>query len=164
MNFNDKLLDLRKKAGLSQEELGNKLDISRQTVSKWEMGKSTPELDKLVSLSEIFNVSLDELVKDIEIPKEPLIKKKKINKYVLLTIWVAFCIFLAFLLYRYLSIRKFTSEYNKIIEHAKQNGWRKLKLNAQTNAIPFYEKLAFQVNSPEFDDAGIPHRAMEKEI
>lgn len=49
-------------------------------------------------------------------------------------------------------------------EHAKQNGWRKLKLNAQTNAIPFYEKLAFQVNSPEFDDAGIPHRAMEKEI
>lgn len=122
MNFNEKLLDLRKKAGLSQEELGNKLDISRQTVSKWEMGKSTPELDKLVSLSEIFNVSLDELIKDIEIPKEPLIKKKKINKYALLIIWIIFCIFLAFILYRYLSIRKFTSEYNKIIEHAKQHG------------------------------------------
>ena len=53
---------------------------------------------------------------------------------------------------------------NALEEHAKQKGWKKLKLNAQTNAIPFYEKLAFQVNSPEFDDAGIPHRAMEKEI
>ena len=49
-------------------------------------------------------------------------------------------------------------------QHAKQNGWKKIKLNAQTNAIPFYEKLAYQVTSPEFDDAGIPHRAMEKEI
>ena len=53
---------------------------------------------------------------------------------------------------------------NALEEHAKQNGWKKLKLNAQTYAIPFYEKLAFQVTSPEFDDAGIPHRAMEKEI
>ena len=90
MNFNDKLLELRKKAGLSQKELGNKLDISRQTVSKWEMGKSTPELDKLVSLSEIFNVSLDELVQDIQIPKEPLIKKKKINKKLFNTVFFFF--------------------------------------------------------------------------
>ena len=53
---------------------------------------------------------------------------------------------------------------NALEEHAKQSGWKKLKLNAQTSAIPFYEKLAYQVTSPEFDDAGIPHRAMEKEI
>ena len=53
---------------------------------------------------------------------------------------------------------------NALEQHAKQNGWKKLKLNAQTNAIPFYEKLSYQVTSPEFDDAGIPHRAMEKEI
>ena len=53
---------------------------------------------------------------------------------------------------------------NALEQHAKQNGWEKLKLNAQTSAIPFYEKLAYQVTSPEFDDAGIPHRAMEKEI
>jgi len=37
MKFNDKLLDLRKKAGLSQEELGDKIDVSRQTISKWEV-------------------------------------------------------------------------------------------------------------------------------
>lgn len=61
MKFNDKLLDLRKKSGFSQEELGDKLNVSRQTISKWETGKSTPELDKLVCLSQIFNVSLENL-------------------------------------------------------------------------------------------------------
>lgn len=62
MNFNEKLIELRKKAGLSQEQLGNKMNTSRQTISKWELGETTPELEKLVELSKIFNVSLDELV------------------------------------------------------------------------------------------------------
>lgn len=46
--------------------------------------------------------------------------------------------------------------------YAVQNGWQKLKLNAQVYAIPFYEKLGYIVTSPEFLDAYIPHRAMEK--
>lgn len=49
-------------------------------------------------------------------------------------------------------------------KHAKKLGWSKLKLNAQTNAVPFYEKLSYKITSPEFIDAGIPHRAMEKNI
>lgn len=56
------------------------------------------------------------------------------------------------------SIMKFIEEY--AIEH----GWQKLKLNAQVYAIPFYEKLGYIVTSPEFLDAYIPHRAMEKDI
>lgn len=64
MKFNEKLIELRKATGLSQEELGNKLNVARQTVSKWELGETTPEMDKLVKLSEIFNVTLDELIKD----------------------------------------------------------------------------------------------------
>ena len=64
MKFNDKLLDLRKKKGWSQEELGYKLDVSRQTISKWESGQTTPELEKLVKLSEIFEITVDELIKD----------------------------------------------------------------------------------------------------
>ena len=51
-----------------------------------------------------------------------------------------------------------------IEEHAKTLQVEKLKLNAQTYAIPFYEKLQFEITSPEFVDAGIPHRAMEKEL
>lgn len=62
MKFNEKLLDLRRQKGWSQEELGNKLDVSRQTISKWEIGATTPELENLVMLSEIFEISIDELV------------------------------------------------------------------------------------------------------
>ena len=64
MKFNEKLIKLRKEMGLSQEELGNKLKVARQTVSKWELGETTPEMDKLIKMSEIFNITLDELIKD----------------------------------------------------------------------------------------------------
>ena len=69
MKFNEKLIKLRKSAGLSQEELGNRLDVARQTVSKWELGETTPEMDKLVELSNLFNVSIDEMVKETEMPE-----------------------------------------------------------------------------------------------
>lgn len=62
MNFNEKLTMLRKQNGLSQEELGYKLNVTRQTVSKWELGQTTPEMDKLVEISKLFNISVDELI------------------------------------------------------------------------------------------------------
>ncbi|MBQ1848929.1 MAG: helix-turn-helix transcriptional regulator [Lachnospiraceae bacterium] len=64
MEFNNKLYELRKKRGYSQEELANRLNVSRQTVSKWEVGESAPDMEKLVAISDLFEVSLDELVKD----------------------------------------------------------------------------------------------------
>ena len=64
MEFNNKLYTLRKQKGFSQEELANRLNVSRQTISKWEVGESTPDLENLVAISELFEVSLDELVLD----------------------------------------------------------------------------------------------------
>ena len=64
MEFGNKLYELRKAKGLSQEDLASRLDVTRQTVSKWEVGDSTPDLDKLVLLAELFEMSLDELVLD----------------------------------------------------------------------------------------------------
>ena len=64
MEFNNKLYDLRKQKGFSQEELANRLNVSRQNVSKWEVGDSTPDLEKLVAISDLFEISLDELVLD----------------------------------------------------------------------------------------------------
>ncbi len=64
MGFNNKLYELRKQKGLSQEELANRLNVSRQTVSKWEIGESTPDMEKLVAIGDLFGVSLDELVLD----------------------------------------------------------------------------------------------------
>lgn len=64
MIFADKIADLRKKNGWSQEELANQLGVSRQAVSKWESASSIPDLDKIVKMSLIFGVSTDYLLKD----------------------------------------------------------------------------------------------------
>ena len=62
MKFGDKLYQLRRKAGLSQEELGNQLNVTRQTISKWELGQSIPSMDKMVEISKLLNVDLNQLV------------------------------------------------------------------------------------------------------
>ena len=67
MKFNEKLLEMRKKQGLSQEELGMELQVSRQTISKWEAGQSYPDFQRLVMLSDYFNITLDELIKNIDV-------------------------------------------------------------------------------------------------
>lgn len=67
MNFNEKLIELRKSKELSQDELGNELRVSRQTISKWELGQSYPDFQRLVLLSDYFGLSLDALVKDIDV-------------------------------------------------------------------------------------------------
>jgi len=64
MEFSEKLITLRRREGLSQEQLADRLGVTRQSVSKWESGAATPELVKLISLSELFGVSVDYLVKD----------------------------------------------------------------------------------------------------
>ncbi|MDY5611922.1 helix-turn-helix domain-containing protein [Dysosmobacter sp.] len=63
LSFGQRLQTLRAAAGFSQEQLAERLDVARQTISKWELGTSTPELSKLVELSELFGVSLDQLAR-----------------------------------------------------------------------------------------------------
>lgn len=75
MKFNEKIIMLRKNKNLSQEDLGNELGVARQTISKWELGETTPEMDKLIKMSEIFKITLDELIKDTE----PNIDKNNAN-------------------------------------------------------------------------------------
>ena len=70
--FSEKLLDLRRREGLSQEQLADRLSVTRQSVSKWESSTAVPELSKLIALSELFSVSVDYLVKDhLEEPEHP---------------------------------------------------------------------------------------------
>lgn len=61
MKINEKILLLRKKEGLSGEALAEKLNVSRQTISNWERGETTPDLSQAVLLSKVFKVSLDDL-------------------------------------------------------------------------------------------------------
>lgn len=104
MKFNEKLLSIRKKQGLSQEELGMELEVSRQTISKWEAGQSYPDFQRLVMLSDYFNMTLDELVKDVDFQdvREKNLTDEKVSsifrdvqcgKETLSNIWRIACIF-----------------------------------------------------------------------
>ncbi len=106
MTLGEKIYELRTQQSLSQGDLANELNVSRQSISKWENGKSTPDLDKIIKLSEIFNVSLDELIKNeeketevVKTPEEtPTIhtndREKKIGKGLLIAGVISFFIFL----------------------------------------------------------------------
>ena len=73
MEIGSKIQQLRKQNNLSQEELAEKLDVARQTISKWELGETSPDLAQAKKLSQIFQISLDELtnndIKDVLINK-----------------------------------------------------------------------------------------------
>lgn len=62
MNLGKKIAELRKKNNLSQEELAEKVAVARQTISKWEIGDTTPDINQVKIISKIFNISIDELV------------------------------------------------------------------------------------------------------
>ena len=81
MKIGEKIAHLRNMEGLSQEQLAERLEVSRQSVSKWEMNQALPQIDKVLQICEIFDISTDELLRDrIDlISKEPVFPEK--NKY-----------------------------------------------------------------------------------
>ena len=66
MKFCEKLMNLRKSKGWSQDEFAQKINVTRQTVSKWELNQTVPDMNKLIEMSKLFEVTLDELVNNIE--------------------------------------------------------------------------------------------------
>lgn len=107
MKFEEKLIKLRKQKVLSQEELAEKLNVTRQTISKWELGQSKPDMDKLIEMSKLFEVSLENLANDelgVE-GKEPVVEKTETKKqerkprkfllYIIIIIFIAAIITLA---------------------------------------------------------------------
>lgn len=66
MKFEEKLMVLRKKAGMSQEDLADRLGVSRQAISRWELGSTLPDAPNLLKLSDLFGVSIDYLLRDDE--------------------------------------------------------------------------------------------------
>ena len=108
MKFYEKLIILRKKALLSQEELAEKLDVTRQTISKWELGQSKPDIDKLQMMSKLFEVDVNTLTnEDISLEDKGETKEDKNNKkedgdrkFILYILIIIFIASLAFLTYR----------------------------------------------------------------
>lgn len=92
MTLAEKIKEYRKKAGLSQEQLSEKLCVSRQAVTKWESGKGIPDIENIKNISRLFNVSIDELLDDGETLTSSIIresidlsqykgKEKRLSKY-----------------------------------------------------------------------------------
>lgn len=84
MNLGERLYELRKSKNLSQEEVADKLNVTRQTVSKWETNQSTPDFDKIVPLSELFEIGVEELItgnkKESEEVKNEAQEEKKLSR------------------------------------------------------------------------------------
>lgn len=92
MNFGEKIFELRKEKKLSQEEVADKLNVTRQTVSKWETNQSTPDFDKIVPLCELFEITTEELLtgkktevnnasdKEQEVIQEKVITKEDVRR------------------------------------------------------------------------------------
>ena len=79
MSFQEQLQTLRKARGLSQEKLAEIMGISRQAVAKWEVGQSYPDIARLISISDFFNVSIDKLVNDYEENCHLYIESSRVN-------------------------------------------------------------------------------------
>lgn len=98
MSLGERLLDLRKKKGLSQEEIAGLLDVSRQTVSKWETDQSTPDFDKIIPICKLYEIDANELLtgekSSVKAPSDNRKSAKTISLsivlYILSTVWIIF--------------------------------------------------------------------------
>jgi len=83
MNLSDNLKKIRKDNNLSQEQLAEKLGVSRQSVSKWESNQTYPEMDKVLQICQMFNLNVDELLnRNLKEVKDKKDSKNSINKYI----------------------------------------------------------------------------------
>ena len=94
--FSQNLQKIRSEKNLSQEQLADKIGVSRQTISAWESGKASPELDKITAISKLFSVSIDELVAEIKTQASNFDKKEYEKNYSKIALLRASGIFILF--------------------------------------------------------------------
>lgn len=136
MKFYEKLIILRKKTLLSQEQLAEKLDVTRQTISKWELGQTKPDMDKLNAMSKLFEVDINILTNDElslegnkhENKVEPKKKDNSNRKIILYIVIIIFVASLATLVYRVGSdIKEKSDAVKEEINKTKEETKRKQK-------------------------------------
>lgn len=138
MNFSDNLIKLRKGKGWSQEELADKLGLSRQAISKWEVGTSKPDIDNVIKISKLFEISIDELVNN-EIVKTEAIsinvnksnKKDRVLKWLRLLMIVLVITYVVYVIYKFVMLFRITqaelqykdlNNYHYVITKYDENG------------------------------------------
>ena len=122
MDIGNKLLELRKENHLSQEELAEKVGVARQTISKWELGETAPDIKQARKLSSIFNISLDELTgNDVrEVIIEKVSNTEKLAGIVINILKVIGILLIISILFTIISIFAFTAfRQNGFVTHEK---------------------------------------------
>ena len=123
MDLGNKIMKLRKKEKMSQEILGNKLDVSRQTISNWELNITKPDADHIKKMSKIFHISIDEMLEnDIrDIMEEKISNTEKLTnkntksiKILLITLYFIILAGLIYIIIYYSTKRDFTSKYEGV--------------------------------------------------
>lgn len=136
MNIADRVQGLRKAKGMSQEELADRVGVSRQAVSKWESNQSTPDLEKIIIMSEFFNVTTDYILKGIESSKE--LENKNFNVSQIL--YIASTAFLAIGL-----LAAFSSWYT---EQSTESIWGSMIIQVVGIVAYFIGRIISQSNAP----------------
>lgn len=180
MNFGTKLTKLRKKEGLSQEELGEKLNVTRPTISKWELGQSKPDTDKLKEICNLFNVDMNTLVdeetelKGTEIKNETnkiSVDEPKPRRWLLVLLIVIALIIVVILLNK-IVIDKQEKEKNNtnswgIFEVFKKMGFGEMKNDFDKNSFnsdfTFYVGTKYGSNVSDLIDEIITNNKTNKE-
>lgn len=148
--LNENIKTIRKAKGLSQQELAVKLNVVRQTISKWEQGKSYPDLEMIIKISNYFKISVDELLKnDTKIVEKIDDEKRKKRKYFILLIVI--CVIgsaLILILYNKYQESIAVNFSMKKHETYKSTEIKELSLNVANGyfSVPKNEKLDVQVH------------------
>jgi len=137
MNISERIQFLRKTKGISQEELADKLGISRQAVSKWESEQSTPDLDKVLIMSEYFDVTTDYILKGIESLQHIEEKNKNITSQILYISSTAF-----------LAIGLLCAFSNWYAEQSSESIWGSMIIQVVGVVGYFIGKLISKSNAP----------------
>ncbi len=120
MNFNEKLLTLRKNAGMSQDALAEKLGVTRQAVSKWELGTAMPETENIAKLAQIFDVTADYLLGHTVVEKPNVISglkkiKNTLKQHGSTILFIIYIILMALFLF---NMRIFTINCARAVTHS----------------------------------------------
>ena len=119
MKLEDKLIKLRKEKGISQEELGNEINVSRQAISKWELGQTKPDIEKIKDIAKFYNKSYeyllnDELDEDIKIENNK--KDRNITKTILKIVSILITLYLVISIYKFIILTIFINIANSFSE------------------------------------------------
>ena len=115
MNIGKKIMEIRKEHNLSQEDLANMFYVTRQTISSWECGKSYPDIETIIKISDKFNISLDKLLKGDEKMVKKIDKKVRLNKYLIITLIVLLIVAIPIGIYGYKKTKELKS--NSVISN-----------------------------------------------